>query len=97
MGKKISESVLDVCEDSKTLINQLDRASIFAKYSETWSYTIGICTGNENMVTYCFDAVCSYEIRIRTKYYKWLIKMYYLRGGRAGMHFRDKKSQNWIN
>lgn len=34
MGKKISESVLDVCEDSKTLMNQLDRASIFAKYSE---------------------------------------------------------------
>lgn len=97
MGKKISESVLDVCEDSKTLINQLDRASIFAKYSETWSYTIGICTGNENMATYCFDAVSSYEIRIRTKYYKWLIKMYYLRSGRAGMHFRDNKSQNWIN
>lgn len=28
------------------------------------------------MATYCFDAVYSYEIRIRTKSHKWLI--YYL-------------------
>lgn len=91
MGKKIFESVLDVCEDFKMLINQFDCVLIFVKYFEIWSYIIGICIGNENMVIYCFDVVCSYEIRIRIKYYKWLIKMYYLRGGCVGMYFRDKK------